>query len=475
MATSKVSGGQITASATASPAIGTGAGSGTDTRTYAANKTHQQNRETDDLLLLATDRFCVQGNYNRLTQEQYCEAFGLLYEQAGIGSKQIIARSLAFQPFAPRSIIYRLALEPLGISRAVLQESTVLGQLDLLRLLETRGTEIGPVIASRAGLGPTLVRRLREFRDQCIDAALAQNASLAQGNALGAEPIFNLVGGESAGAVTKAEQAATPVEPSLEQMTAPVDTTAQTWLAGLQSEIDQAPTDVIEPELVANLSTEDLETESALPVLSDAQKALMQAAARGGRLEPVQVVASPGADAAANDGPKPEVQPDTTVPENVAATKNDAESFAIALQKAASRGNRQAMVQLIQSFFGLSLETCHQIFEDGDGDTLSVLLKSADVDAAAANRISLLVFPAIGLSVHNASRSIRYYSQLEQQACLEAVGQWPKAVRRLEEATGNKTPQHAPYLADTDKAVRRDQRSRTQPAEHQPADLQQTG
>ncbi|MEL6743961.1 MAG: hypothetical protein AAFO68_00635, partial [Pseudomonadota bacterium] len=164
-----------------------------------------------------------------------------------------------------------------------------------------------------------------------------------------------------------------------------------------------------------------------------------------------------------------------TVPEPVASTEIDADSFAIALQKAACRGNRQAMVHLIQNHFGLSLETCHQIFEDGDGDTFSVLLKSVDVDAAAANRVLLLVFPAIGLSVHNASRSIRYYSQLEQNACQEAVGQWPKAVRRLEASTRNKTAQHAPYLADTDKDARSDQRSRAQPAEHQAAALQKTG
>ncbi|MEO0546351.1 MAG: hypothetical protein AAF035_05335 [Pseudomonadota bacterium] len=449
--------------------------------TSVAKKTRQQNRETDDLLLLATDRFCVQGNYNRLTQEQYCEAFGLLYDQASIGSKQIIARSLAFQPFAPRSIIYRLALEPLGISRAVLQESTVLGQLDLLRLLETRGPEIGSIIASRTGLGPTLVRRLREFRDQHIDAALAQNASLAKGDALGAEPIFNLVGGEETGPVTKVEQAPTLVDPSLEEEKGPVDNAVHTWLSDLQSEIAQAPTDVVEPQAVVTETHEDLEKERPLPVLSDAQRDLMQAAARGGRLEPAQVLASRGAETAQNDvqAPEPKFQPGEivpeTVPEPVASTEIDADSFAIALQKAASRGNRQAMVHLIQNHFGLSLETCHQIFEDGDGDTFSVLLKSVDVDAAAANRILLLVFPAIGLSVHNASRSIRYYSQLEQNACQEAVGQWPKAVRRLEASTRNKTAQHAPYLADTDQDARSDQRSRAQPAEHQAAALQQTG
>lgn len=438
----------------------------------------RQSRESEDLLLLATDRFCVQGNYNRLTQDQYCEAFGLLYDQASTGTKQIIARSLAFHPFAPRSIIYRLSLEPLAISRAVLKESPVLGQLDLLRLLETRGLEIASVIASRTGLGPSLIKRLRHLQDQHVDEALSQNASLAHGEHLDLGSLFETLAPRAQTTKTTAA-----VDAEIEASAAPAnkvhaiisdleDELAYTKQTKQTKQTEPQATKIAASETVVAATPVVSEPKTSTPVLSGAQRALIEAASRGARLEPTNAIVEAVAASA-----KPTHAEDTKTETPSASADVEAiqsEEFAAALQKAASRGNRQAMVQVMQSHFGLSVETCNQVFEDNDGDTFSVLLKSAGVPSAAANRILLLVFPAIGLSVQNAARSIRYYSQLDQKACLDAVEQWPKTVSVLPvDASATKPAQHAPYSADTDGHLRAGLSAYTRASERHAAELKE--
>ncbi|MEL6947116.1 MAG: hypothetical protein AAFO73_05715, partial [Pseudomonadota bacterium] len=192
-----------------------------------------------------------------------------------------------------------------------------------------------------------------------------------------------------------------------------------------------------------------------IAVFSGAQVELLQAAKRGGRLHPEPEIETALAEAAP-------AEPTVAAPVDEAAgdLRADVETkvqralpasswaqFAANMQKAASRGNRQTMASLMQDRFGLSLETCHQVFEDTTGDTLAVLLRSIDVDSAAANRILLLTFPAIGLSVHNAGRAIRYYASLSMETCKEAVAQWPKAVSGGQVA---QTAVHQPYVSDAD-------------------------
>jgi len=424
-----------------------------------------QDREQDDLLLLATDRYCVQGSYNRLTQDQYSEAFCLLYDQASVGSKQIIARLLAFQHFAPRSLVYRLALEPLGISRSILKESPVLGQLDLLQLLETRGLEIAPIIASRVGLGPTLVRRLRDFRDHHVDEALANNKSLANTESLSAEALFTTLNTD---------------DHDSESVSIPLETTDHGQLVATDAQQTMEHEEQIDTDADAVVETVPArskivsETQDSSPVLSQSQKALLSAAARGARLEPNNPALDTNASASAEAPKGVDTLPLEQTADTVALPQMDASELATALQRAASRGNRQAIVDVLQYRFGLSLETCHQIFEDKEGETFSVLLKSAGVASAAANRVLLLIFPTIGLSVHNASRSIRYYSQLEEDACRDAVDQWPKAIAHSEPQAA-KSAQHAPYLADTDTDTRTGQATSTRIIDHQKTLIRKVG
>ncbi|MEE9315127.1 MAG: hypothetical protein V3V02_10805, partial [Rhizobiaceae bacterium] len=100
--------------------------------------------------------------------------------------------------------------------------------------------------------------------------------------------------------------------------------------------------------------------------------------------------------------------------------------FGNAFEKAAQTRSHQAMIVLMQKQAELHAETAHQILVDKSGDTMAVFLRAAGVDDAQANRIQLLAQPAIGLSVQNATRAIKFYAQLKLETCQHAVSQWPK-------------------------------------------------
>ena len=115
------------------------------------------------------------------------------------------------------------------------------------------------------------------------------------------------------------------------------------------------------------------------------------------------------------------------------------QSFGDAVERAARLGSRQSVGVLLTKFMQLELNTAFQVLEDKSGDTLAVALKSQNVIPEQANRILMLTFPPIGLSVQNAQRAIRFYDQITPEACESAVAQWPKAEK----------PSHEPVLADT--------------------------
>ena len=103
------------------------------------------------------------------------------------------------------------------------------------------------------------------------------------------------------------------------------------------------------------------------------------------------------------------------------------EQFWNGMERAALSRTRQAMCTLMTKRFNISLDAAQQVLEDKTGDALAVVLKAANTAAPLANRISLLTFPALGLSVHNTKRAIKYYSGLEAHTCRETIDLWPKA------------------------------------------------
>lgn len=317
-------------------------------------------RECDDCLLVATDRFCAHDTHDRLTRTQFEEAFTLLANRVRAQTLQVIARSLAAEPATPRFVAIALALEAFPIAEPMLHRSTTLGQLDLLRVAHLKGGSHAAAIATRSDVGHALERTLRAMGDAGVNAALADNPVLA--------PIT----------VTR-----TPVLEAQPE-------------AAVRAE---EPAPLPAPAPAKGVET-DQTGEPARPVgNARATQALLEAAARGGRL---------------------------TVERQRPAPEEPQEAFAVALEAAVRRGKRGAAMRLLQSRMGLSRETVETVMEDSGGDTLCVAMKAMDVEAAVAGRILLLAFPQIGLSVHNAQRSMRLYKRLTTEGCAAAVAQWPK-------------------------------------------------
>ena len=320
----------------------------------------------DTLFLMACDRFCDDNNDSPLTAQQFSEAFYSLIDDVSLETKQAAARAVANTPHTPRPIALYFAMEPIEIAAPVLARSSVFGQLDLLRILEATGLEHGEIIAERDDLGRTVIERLYSRQDEALDAKLEVNDSIGRNHEMkSANKMFATIHGQ-------------------------LDLSAKTEVS------DAAPAPV-------------------QSVSKSASHKLLQAAARGKRLE---------------------IEADMP---NEAAVEIGDKDFGDAVEHAARLGSRQSVGVLLTKFMQLDLNTAFQVLEDKSGDTLAVALKSQKVPPEQTNRILMLTFPQIGLSVHNAERAIRFYNQITVAACEIAVAQWPKAEK----------PQHEPALTDT--------------------------
>jgi len=332
----------------------------------------QQVEKRDELLLMATRRFCGLDAYDRLGIDQYTEAFYGLIGHASSKLKFEIASLLSTNKFTPRAIMYYLACESIDIAAPIIRSSPVPSQLDLLQIIENCSIEHSRVISKRPDLGPALVRHLNRKNDPEIAACLIENGAIKPAKSV----------------VVKKYQANAVVEP-----------------------IETAKAKKVSYTITRNQPSTNNHKSVREAAAFDRQSGtdkLIEAASRGGRLATKQAAKSPERTAH-----KQEIK--------TAAT------FESAMLGASLKSSRPAMAVLIQKQFNLTLETCHQLFEDKSGDTFSVLLKAAGVDKSAANRILLLSFPSIGLSVQNAHRAVKFYDKLNQQSCIEAVDKWPKA------------------------------------------------
>jgi len=202
-----------------------------------------QHQSRDELLMLATNRFCDVDTHTRLTVDQFKEAFYLLVGEASNVTKQMMARTLAHCDSTPRPIALYLSLEPLIISEPLLQYSTVLGQLDLLQIIQMKGADHAAIVAKRPDIGPSVVKSLKEFDDASVQDQLAANYAL-------------------------------------------IEDAPQRSAAALFDKIDTIPLKKVRAEL--NSKTEIATTSEALPKTEERTKTetqLLQAAARGNRLE----------------------------------------------------------------------------------------------------------------------------------------------------------------------------------------------
>lgn len=347
--------------------------------------------ERDHLLLLATRRFCGEESHNRLSIDQYKEAF---YALVGTVKQQTLGEVsglLSANPFSPKEAILYLATESIDIARPILRRSQVLNQLDMIGLVEKCSLEHISVLATRTDLGPSVEKCMRRLNNHTLNINLDRRPMASDG-----------VSGKSAAKM-------------FERITS---TSTQSALG-----VKDVPVAKIEKELPTQIAKKST------------QQSLLDAAARGGRL--------PGQPPSTQSKAKRISAPRSTVLKS---------NFGTSMERAALTRSRQAMASLMQQRFGLTLETCHTVLADKTGDTLAVLMKSADLNDALANRISLLTFPNVGLSVHNTKRAMRYYAKLDTASCLEAMAQWPKqknAATQHEAILSDDRREQAPHSAQT--------------------------
>lgn len=147
-------------------------------RPVQPQKRVSQPQTHDDLLWLATSRFCKTQRQSRLSSDQFSEAFNLLIGTVSADMKRAIAAVLADCPYTPRAIAIYLALEEIETATPFLARSTVLGQLDLIQVLQRKADTHGKIIAGRPDLGPSLVKHLKTLNQEDIDEALTNNYAL---------------------------------------------------------------------------------------------------------------------------------------------------------------------------------------------------------------------------------------------------------------------------------------------------------
>ena len=330
-----------------------------------------EHKSKGDMLILATNRFCDIDTHDRLTLDQFSEAFNLLIGQVSSTTRQIVSRRLAHCPFTPRSAALYLALEPIEVAMPILAHCEALGQLDLLRIMDRTGIEHARAVATRLDIGPSLIRHLKGLEDKEVQIALEDNdALLGNLETRGVNSLFNEI-----------ENRELQYELETEIKRDPVEESGEAEPAQITERLEKMPF-----------------TPAPAP-LNAAEHALLAAAGRGSRLE---------------------------MPPMATPMENEFD-FGEAFEKMARSRSHQGMAVLMQKRFSLSLDTAHQVLQDKTGDTLAVLLSAANVKPAQANRIQLLTHPAIGLSSHNALRAVRFYAQLNSESSLAAVEQWPKA------------------------------------------------
>ncbi|MEP1091072.1 MAG: hypothetical protein ABJH63_02135 [Rhizobiaceae bacterium] len=338
------------------------------------------------MLILATNRFCDIDTHSRLTLEQYSEAFNLLIGQVSKATRQIISRRLAHSNFTPRSVALYLAMEPISVAMPIVANSLVLGQLDVMRIIDRMGLDHARAAASRLDIGPSLVKALQALDDDEVLIALEDNDAL----------LGNLENRNVDALFAKIDDSdALLTQTNLEQASvAPEITETEIDYSGsidIETSLEPAPAEV-------EYSQPNLPAATTAP-LNEAERALLAAAGRGNR-----------ADLA------PMARP----------MENEFD-FGDAFEKVARAHSHQGMAVLMQKRFDLSLDTAQTVLQDRSGDTLAVLLSAAEVPAAQANRIQLLTHPTVGLSSHNALRAVRFYAQLNSDSSRAAVAKWPKA------------------------------------------------
>ena len=129
---------------------------------------------------MATRRFCGMDDYDQLGRNQFKEAFYALIGSVSHDTKVRVSKMLAQNGIAPRAAAFYLAFEDLEIAKPVLESIRLLGQLDLVQIVEKAPISHARVVATRPDLGRAMISRLRKFGDDEIEAGLDTNFAIAK-------------------------------------------------------------------------------------------------------------------------------------------------------------------------------------------------------------------------------------------------------------------------------------------------------
>ncbi len=355
-------------------------------------------RNKSDALIAASSDFCQLSRPKRAEIECFREQFYALVAYTDENSRREIAKNVAENEYVPRAILLFLAIDAPIVAAPVIAKSRTLGQLDLMQIIDKKGTVHHRVIANRADIGPSVVAKLIALGDRLVARRLLENKratySHEQRNEL--EIIANI--NETNDMVSIFDAVLDPNIGAIIEM--------EKILGNLKANAEENV--VLENSKVVDGKITDQAVEELMSLT------------------------------------KRNVRPaDYTEPARISAA-----DFYRNFVDAASRNHRQDQMTALNEYFGFSMDTCTKIFADSYGDSLAIALKASDMAKSDAEGAIMLCMPNVGLSVQNMKRISAIYSQLETPACLAAVNSWEMDVPVRTPAS---SPQFQPLLADEDR------------------------
>jgi uncharacterized protein (DUF2336 family) len=108
-------------------------------------------------------------------REMMIDILGRLLGEVDVKMRSNIARRLAANPHAPRSLLRDLANDTIEVARPILRESRMLEDMDLIEVIHQRGFEHRLAIARRTELSLWVSNALVRSGDEVVIVALLNN------------------------------------------------------------------------------------------------------------------------------------------------------------------------------------------------------------------------------------------------------------------------------------------------------------
>lgn len=134
--------------------------------------------ETEDVRATAAQKICRRMDAADLTDAERNAASGILTliaQDAAELVRRALSVTLRNSPNLPREVALKLALDIDAVALPVLESSPVLGDEDLLRVLEHAGTEKRCAVAGRDRVAPIVVHEILDSRDEKAVGIAAAN------------------------------------------------------------------------------------------------------------------------------------------------------------------------------------------------------------------------------------------------------------------------------------------------------------